>query len=207
MIRTTSAVLVTAAVSCAQADIRITEWMYSGTGGEFIELTNVGNSPIDVTGWSFDDDSRTPGTFSLTGAGQVQPGESLVIAEDSFAVFTAAWSLVGVTVLGNLTSNLGRNDEINIYDAAGVLVDRLAFGDQNFPGTIRTQNFSGNPATPGALGANDPRQWALSFVGDAFGSYASANGDVGNPGIYVPGPGALALMGLGIMAAARRRRV
>ena len=41
------------------AGIRITEWLYSGSRGEFIELTNTSDSAIDLTGWSYDD-SRTP---------------------------------------------------------------------------------------------------------------------------------------------------
>lgn len=47
----------------AHADVRITEWMYSGGSGEFIEFTNLGSSAIDFTGWSYDDDSRLPGVF------------------------------------------------------------------------------------------------------------------------------------------------
>ena len=35
------------------------------TAGEFIELMNIGNTPIDMTGWSFDDSSRTAGSFSI----------------------------------------------------------------------------------------------------------------------------------------------
>ena len=44
--------------------MRITEFMYSGTNGEFVEFTNVGNAALDLSGWSFDDDSRTPGNDS-----------------------------------------------------------------------------------------------------------------------------------------------
>jgi len=204
--RVIAAVAVLCAVcSAAQASIRITEWMYSGQNGEFVEFTNVGAGPVDMTGWSYDDDSRIPGVFSLSGFGVVQPGESVIITESSAADFRVAWSLpVSVKVLGGYTNNLGRNDEINLFDGSDQLVDRLTYGDQAFVGSIRTQGRSGNPTTPAALGANDVYQWTLSAVGDTFGSYASTGGDIGNPGVYIPEPSALALIALGALAVRRR---
>ncbi len=201
------AAVAVAGVACgaAEAGIRITEWMYTGQNGEFVEFTNVGAAPVDMTGWSYDDDSRIPGVFSLSGFGVVQPGESVIITESTAAAFRAAWNLpASVKVLGGVTNNLGRNDEINLFDGSNQLVDRLTYGDQNFPGSIRTQRVSGNPSTPAALGANDVYQWTLSAVGDTFGSYTSTGGDVGNPGVYIPEPGALALLVVGVLAARRR---
>ncbi len=203
---TAFAVLVLA--SASPAGIYITEWMYDGNlNGEFVEFTNVGATPVDMTGWSYDDDSRIPGEFDLSGFGIVQPGESVIITEDDADVFRSKWSLpASVKVLGQYTNNLGRNDEINLFDAGGNLVDRLTYGDSTYaPGSIRTQRFSGNPSTPAALGANDVWQWQLSFVGDSFGSYTSTAGNVGNPGIYIPEPATLVLMVVGVAALLRRR--
>jgi hypothetical protein len=162
--------------------MRITEYMYSGAGPEFVEFTNVGSTPIDMTGWSYDDDSRTPGSFVLSGFGIVQPGESVIITEESPSAFRNTWNLCdNVKVLGPYTNNLGRNDEINLFDANGILIDRLTYGDQTFPGTIRTQNASGWVSAAG-LGANDAAAWTLSTAGDAEQSYASAGNDIGSPG-------------------------
>ncbi|TVQ81336.1 MAG: hypothetical protein EA380_02010 [Phycisphaeraceae bacterium] len=183
------------AICSAAADtprIAITEWMYAGStaiGGEFVEFTNMSDEPIDMTGWSFDDDARVPGTYDLSGFGIVQPGESVILTEDPAEQFRADWGLgPEIKILGDLGNpignNLGRNDEINLYDENDDLVDRLTYGDQDFPGSIRTRWFSGNPITLDALGANDPNQWVLSAVGDAYGSWESAAGDVGNPGVF-----------------------
>jgi len=196
----------------AATGVKISEWMYSGTGGEFIEFSNFGPAPVDFTGWSYDDDSRLPGTFSLTGMGTVAVGEAVVITEDPAATFRAAWSLPSsIKVLGEYTNNIGRADEINIFDASGALVDRLTYGDAVFAGSPRTQNASGRPATLAALGVNDPTLWVLSTAGDVAGSYASSVGDIGNPGIApVPEPETYAMMLAGLAAvgfALRRRRV
>lgn len=196
-----AALMLATFASAARAEMRITEWAYSAGSGEYIEFTNVGNAAVDMTGWSFDDDSQTPGVFSLSDFGLVAPGESVVITESSEAAFRTSWALApAIKVLGGYTNNLGRNDEINLFNSGSALADRLTFGDQTFPGTIRTQNVSGNPSILAALGVNDVAQWQLSFAGDAYGSYLSSFGDIGNPGIgtyVVPEPSAVVLMVLG----------
>ncbi len=202
----------------ARAQVEITEWMYSGPGGEFIEFTNLGPAPVDLTGWVYDDDSRlatvAAGGFDISAFGVLAPGESVVLTESSASAFRAEWNLPAtLKVLGGYTNNLGRSDEINLFDANGRLVDRLTYSDLNFPGTVRTQDRSGTPLTladlvPQTVGAG----WVLAAAGDGFGSYVSAGGAVGNPGRFtlaIPEPASVALwcVGLaGVAAAARRGR-
>jgi len=165
--------------------LRITEYMYQGAGGEFFELTNLSNEPIDLTGWSMDDDSATPGVLSLSAAGIVQPGGSIVVTDANPTSFKAAWGLSTTTVLGpNSVAALGRNDQINIYDASGSLVDRLTYGDETFPGTIRTQNKSGQVCVQ-KLGLDSIADWVYSVAGDAFGSWIASTGEPGSPGTFV----------------------
>lgn len=172
------------------AQMRITEYMYSsnnggGAGvGEYVELTNVGNTPVDMSGWSFDDNTRLPGSFSLGSLGSIQPGESVIITDAAAVDFRAFWALSSsVKVLGGNNQNLSRSDEINIYNGP-TLVDRLTFDDQTISGSIRTQ-FKSGWTTPGNLGTNQITSWQLSSAGDAQNSYPASTGDVGNPGIYI----------------------
>lgn len=200
----TAAVAVAVLAGPGSAAIQITEWMYRGAGGgdrEFIEFTNLGSTPVDMTGWSFDDNSREPGTFDLSGFGVVQPGESVVLTEAMATEFRLWWSLAGtVKVVGDLSANLGNGDEINLFDAADGLVDRLTYGS-----TPRTDGASATVPFADLAMTTASESWALAVNGDAFGSWANSLGDVGNPGAYVPEPASLALLAIGAMALRRRR--
>jgi len=170
----------------AQDEVRITEWMYRGLHAEFIELTNLGAQQVDLTGWSLDDKTGTPGTLDLSSLGLLAPGESALITEGDSALFAVEWGLVGVKILGgNQVAKLGRNDRIHLFDAQPMLHDVFSFGDEDFPGTLRARNVSGNACTE-ALGIDFVWSWRASVVGDARGTVMSATGDVGNPGTYVP---------------------
>ena len=192
----------------AQAQIRITEWMYAGANGEFVELTNMGGSPLDMNdNWFYSDSDRGLTDLDLDDFGLVLPGESVILTETAEAAFRAAWELdPTVKVIGgNINSNLSRVDEINIFHS-GSLIDRLTFGDIRVPtdppigapataGSIRAQGRSGNPISLSALGANNVFQWALASTAaqgtDDFGTYTSTTGgDRANPGFFslvVPG--------------------
>lgn len=189
--------------------IRITEWMYNGAGGtnrEYFEITNIGGAAIDLTGWSFDDNTRTAGSLSLSGLGVLAVGQSAIVCEQTEAAFRTAWGLsAAIKILGGNTQNLGRADEINIYDAGNNLIDRLTYDDQTLGGH-RTQGISDNIKFA-KLGLNDPASGVASVSGDSWGSTTSASGDVGNPGTYVdiPAPGALSLAITGAALLRRRR--
>jgi predicted extracellular nuclease len=203
------------AVQASAGSVYITEWAYQGGAGEFVELTNLGSTAIDFSGWVFDDDSRITlaqnGAFSLSGFGIVNPGESVIFTETAAASFRTYWGLSSsVKVLGGVTNNLGRADEINIYDNLGQLVDRLAYGDEAFPGTIRTQTRSGRAVSQAALGANNPALWALSSVGDVEGSW-QVGSSIASPGRTaftpeVPVPAAAWLFGSALLGLGCTRR-
>ncbi|MEA5572572.1 DUF3616 domain-containing protein [Calothrix sp. UHCC 0171] len=170
-------------------NIQITEYMYTGANGEFVEFTNLGTTAVDFTGWSYDDNTRIPGSFSLSAFGIVQPGESVILTEASAAAFRTAWNLpASVKIIGNSNQGLGRDDEINLYDNAGQLIDRLTYNDQGFAGTIRTQNASGWTNAANLDSFTITTDWQLSTINDAQNSRTSTGSDIGNPGIYIPNP-------------------
>jgi predicted extracellular nuclease len=206
-----TACIVLSIASAAQAEMRVTEWMYNGTAsgslGEFVEFTNVGPSTIDMTGWSFDDDSRTPGIQILSTFGSVAPGESVLLTDISDTTFRTSWGLAAtVKVIGNNGTNLARADEINLFDASSALVDRLTYNDQATPTPLgpRTNKVSGNPISFSDLGTNNAANWILSSVSpaDRYGSHTATTGDIGNPGVYVdavPEPATIVILLTGML--------
>lgn len=171
--------------SFGMTGVRITEYMYNGLSGEFVEITNLTSAPVDLTGWSTDDADGIAGTTPLTGAGVLAPGQSIILTDAQPAAFAAAWGLTGTTVLGpNLTGEFGRNDEIHLFNASGTLVDRLRYGDENYPGTIRTTGVSGQICRE-SVGQDNIGGWVLAVNGDAYGSRVAATGEVGSPGTFL----------------------
>lgn len=196
--------------TAARADVFITEFQYNGI--EFFELTNLGPAPVDFTGWSYSDDDQAPGTVDLSAFGVVGVNESVILTEETAFDFRTAFGLsASVKVIGENADNLGRNDGIYIYDGASALVDSLDFGDQDIPGSIRTDVASGNPTSLAVLGTNNVLNWVLSFDGDTYGSFlagAPLAALPANPGIFtlIPEPASAALLALGGLLIARRRR-
>jgi hypothetical protein len=183
-------------------DVYITEVMYTGLFGEFIEVTNTGTAPVDVDGWKYDDSSQSfaAGTVLFTGSTILNQNDTFVITEVSAAVFTQAWFTDSGTTLPtglvaiyeNNSDNLGRSDEVNIYASGGTLVDRLTFNDQATTGSDakgpRTEEFSAVPGPLTVLGDNKFKNWLLSAVGTGnawkAGAAAPVPGPVGSPGQY-----------------------
>lgn len=167
--------------------MRFTEYLYSGGSGEFAELTNVGNSAVDMTGWSFDDSSATSGVLDLSSFGTVMPGESVIITDASAVDFATEWGLSGVKILGdNSVAKLGRNDSMHVFDSAGTLIDRLAYGDERYEYSVKAKDESAYVCS-GMVGQDSAFGYRESEVGDTQMSFSSTGGDLGSPGNFVAG--------------------
>jgi hypothetical protein len=151
---------------------------------DWFEIHNYGDSAVDMTGFSWDDESEIPGTSTFP-AVTVQPGEAIVVLDDVAANkddFLAEWKLYAgsVTIVANdeLTGSfpsLSQNgDAVFLYDANGA---EMASGVY----TTATAGFAVEFDTTGA------------FLGDAVdgtnGAYTSLEGDVGSPGNLTPNTG------------------
>jgi len=216
---TFAALAAVAAPVAASAEVRITEFMYQGAGGgdrEFFELTNISDSAIDITGWSYNDDSaKDPVSFGNF-FGLLDANESIILTEMTPDAFRTYWDLapsVRIFSIGG-DSNLGSADTINIYNSsvqnATTLVDSVSYS-----GTTRGISRNRPVDVTGSVG-ND--QFVDSALGDAYGStYAPGTpADLGNPGSFpfaqspaVPEPATWAMMiaGFGLVGSALRRRV
>lgn len=208
-----SALALTATAATAQ--VRITEvapWSSGNSvvAADWFELTNLGSSAVDISGWKVDDNSNAFGSaVALTGVSSIGAGQSVIFIEGSAATassFLSNWfgssSFAGVVVGTYSGSGIGfgtGGDAVNIFSAAGALQARVAFGASDVSSPYQTFDNS--------AGLNDVTLTTLSTAG-TNGAFVIASGlEIGSPSL-VPEPEtyAMLLAGLGLMGAAVRRR-
>ncbi len=198
----------------AHAAVSITEvapWASgnSPVAADWFELTNTGASAVDITGWSMDDGSATPGVAPLTGVTSIAAGQSVIFIEgdgSANATFIDTWFggnapagfAIGNYIGGGVGFGTG-GDGVNIFNAANALQAGVSFG-------ASTAEFSFD----NAAGLNGSIS-QLSAVG-VNGAFLSADGnEIGSPGAIaaVPEPANLAMMlaGLGLVGVAVRKRL
>ena len=201
-----------------------------GNGGrrqrEFFEITNIGSLTVDVSTWSYNDNNTNDPHNWGPSIGAILPGESIIFTQMTDADFRSYWGLTAATRVFSYAqlSNLGNADTINIYNSftqdASTLVDSLSY-----LADARGSGVSRNRPNGGTLAQYVNTDWTASTVGDGFGSYfaPSPTGfppnfpqpttgfnqadyiDLANPGVYIPSPGAAALLALGWTTNRRRR--
>lgn len=211
-----AAVLLAAGATMAQAEVRITEfspWSSGSSGSpygaDWFELTNVGSSAVDISGWSMDDNSANAGVAFLTGIGQIGAGQSVIFLEgtgSANASFISTWfganAPAGFAIGNYAGSGIGLStggDQVNIFNQLGVLQASVSFGD-----STRGQTFDN------AAGLNSTVVSQLSQVG-INGAFMNSSGEIGSPGTIaaaVPEPEtyAMLLAGLALVGAVARRR-
>jgi hypothetical protein len=207
--------------SANASSVRLTEYQSEGAGPsgqrarEFFEITNLGDTPENLAGWTYNDDNPNNPVGIGDVIGVLAPGESAIVTELAPEDFRWIWGLpasVRIASIGG-NSNLGDKDTINIYDSAeqtpAHLVDSLPY-----TAAYRVRGYTRN--RPPSLGTQSfpDSEWVNSAVGDIYGSFASPNPpgpelvDVGNPGSYprIPEPATLLSLMLGVVPILGRRR-
>lgn len=182
------------------------------TTADWWEITNTGPSPVDLTGYKFDDNSFSfANSVALLGVSTISPGEAVVFLESSDAAtdvpaFRNYWT-------GSPTGLAGV--QIGTYSGSGVSLSGTS-GDGlilfNGAGTI----VAGPVSFPAAAGADAGKSFDAfnpnfhrSEVGvnGAFAASGSPS-DVGSPGTSpVPEPAAVALISIGFACFVGVRRV
>jgi 6-phosphogluconolactonase (cycloisomerase 2 family) len=182
---TASLTLLTSSANAASNAVRVTEFKTGGSGGEFVEFTNVSGSSVSMSGWSYADSSAKAGDVSLSSLGTLAPGESAILTDGTDAGFRTTWGLCASVKIkaGNTKDNLSASgDGINLYDSSNGKADSVTYS-----GTAETLTYRVKTGTSpnGSFASN----WVASTVGDADDSLASTAGQPGSPGKSALGSG------------------
>jgi hypothetical protein len=169
------------------AEVYITEVMPTSNlsapvDGDWFEIRNASTTtPIDLQGFSWDDNSRAAGTHTVTMSVSVPAGGTALFVEVDDAdvlAWETEWKQNGQGLIilneasefDNGFSGLSAGgDEVNLYDDEGRLVSWVAYA-----GADITAGFSLEYDMMGMLSG--------SSVDGTNGAYTSTGGDVGSPG-------------------------
>ncbi|MEQ9263058.1 MAG: T9SS type A sorting domain-containing protein [Owenweeksia sp.] len=169
--------------------VAITEVMpnssHPSIDGDWFELTNYGNAPIDLLDFSWDDADDVPGTRKVKTSLVINPGESIIFL-DEVTPDDDLWSNTWRQLLNNLVviakdevggigfSSLQEStDEVNFYDDKGQKISSVSWG----PGDVNLGVSLEFDTTGTLIG---------SSVDGVNGAYTSNSGDVGSPGNMAP---------------------
>lgn len=186
----------------------------SSVAADWFELTNMGTTAVDISGWRMDDNSNSfAAAVALGGITSIDPGESVIFLETASlasvsATFKSVWFGAQPTSVrfGSYSgSGVGLStggDAVNIYSGSGVLQAAVIFGASPggpFPTFDNAAGLSGLISQLSAIGVNG-----------AFAAAGNAS-EIGSPGAIaaVPEPSTYALLTaglLGLAAVARKRQ-
>ena len=155
---------------------------------DWFEVTNGGDTAVNIAGWRFDDNSNSfAASVALNGITTIGPGESVIFIETNdlatkAAAFLSTWfgaHLPAAIQIGNYSGGgvgLGTTgDAVNLFDAAGLLQANVTFGASPAAAPFATFN--------NAAGLNNATVTQLSVVG-VNGAFVAANdaNEIGSPG-------------------------
>jgi uncharacterized protein YjiK len=178
----------------SSAQVAITEvapWSSgnSPVAADWFELTNVGATKVDMTGWRMNDNHASfASSVPLEGVTSLAPGHSAVFVngtETKADEFIADWYPGGAPTgfqIGWLSDGPGLStsgDQVNIYDSTGANVSGVAFGAS--PSTTPFGTFD-NTAALGVGAATDPTLTTLSTGGTNEAFSADGGNEIGSPG-------------------------
>ena len=145
--------------------IRVTEiapWSSgnSSLAADWFELTNVGGTAVNVSGWKVDDNSNSfAAALALNGVTTIGPGESVIFIESASSAiattFTTLWfgasPPAGLQIGTYSGASIGLStggDAVNIYDASGTSKANVVFGTSGTTSPFAT--FDNTVAANGA---------------------------------------------------------
>ena len=114
----------------AHAAVIITEVMYdlsgTDTGREWVEITNTGSSPIDVSGYKFFEANTNHSLTLISGSGILQSGSSAIIADDP-TKFSIDWPQYSDTLFDSSFSLSNTGEALALKDNTLTILNSITY--------------------------------------------------------------------------------
>ncbi len=172
----------------------------SSPGADYWELTNVGDTAVDLSNWKWDDDSRNPAdaaAVTIPNGTSIAAGESIIFTSASAATFRNWFGISDSVKVVTGGPGLGQGDGIALFDNTGTEIFFFSYAASGF-----TQS-NGSGAAGGHAGASgggtataalviDPtfgttlanRRYTAAVAG-TFGAFVTtfSAAEIGSPGV------------------------
>jgi uncharacterized protein YjiK len=175
-------------------NVKITEVDPTGSssaayGSDWFELTNLGGTAVDLTGWRASDSADTTAPAEsglLTGVTSLAPGASAVFLEKpaKIAAFEAAWFPGGAPsgfLIGGYEGAKGLSsggDQVNVFGAAAEKITGVSFG-------AAAEGISFDNAAGVGDATSTPPAISLASVAGTDGAFTNAGNETASPGTIV----------------------
>jgi hypothetical protein len=193
---TSLAVALTASASGANGQLILTEAQSDGLS-DFWELTNTGASAVDLSGWKWDDDSRSASdaaAVTIPGGTSIAPGESIVFTATAAATFRSQWGLASTVQVIVGGPGFGMNDGIALFNASNVEQFFFSYAGGGFTRADGSLSGGGHAGISAGGSASKSLVWNPAFgastprytfaTGNTLGTFVAPGGanDAGSPG-------------------------
>jgi CotH protein/lamin tail-like protein/fibronectin type III domain protein len=145
--------------TAATTDVVINEIMYNPASGvdgeEFLELTNTGSAPVDMSGWTF-----TSGITATLPAGATIPAGGFYVLSPDPARYQSTYRKTANAVYTGKLDNGG--ETVTLVDATGSAVDSVAYETADPWATTPDGDGPSLELVDATADRTDPRDWAAS---------------------------------------------
>lgn len=169
-------------------------------GADYWELTNVGDTSVDLSNWKWDDDSRNPAdaaAVTVPNGTTIAAGESIIFTSISAATFRTWFGISDSVKVVTGGPGLGQGDGIALFDNTGTEIFFFSYAASGFTQSSGSASAGGHAGASGGGTATtalviDPifgsvlanRRYTAAAVG-TFGAFATSFSatEIGSPGV------------------------
>ena len=190
-------------IPVASGNLLLTEINSNGSVGDYWEITNVGATSVDLSGYRWTD-GEASGTFAGAAAWALAPGttiaagESIVFTKATESAFRAWWGTylpaAAKVISATASPGLGQNDGAKLFDSTGTAIITFSYATGGFTKADNGGALGGHAGSSAggtssqaavwipASGTSAPRYTFADGTTNGTTASATVAADMGSPG-------------------------